>query len=130
GLAAWALRATTWYPAAFAACETLFVFWFAYGTRWRGFNRFGDYSYGIYLWAFPMQQVAASLAPSLPSLLNTVAGFVGALPLAVASWHLIEKPALRLKQRPYAETPSTYRLTLFPTSNRERKHGDLTLRRS
>jgi hypothetical protein len=29
--------------------EAAFVFWFAYRTRWHGYNRFGDYSYGIYL---------------------------------------------------------------------------------
>ena len=37
------LRNTGLYAAAFAVCEVLFVFWFAYGIPWTGFNRFGDY---------------------------------------------------------------------------------------
>jgi peptidoglycan/LPS O-acetylase OafA/YrhL len=102
GILAWLLRSTAVYPVLFAICETLFVFWFAYNTRWRGFNRFGDYSYGIYLWGFPMQQVVNVFAPLLPALLNALFGFLGALSIAVASWHALEKPALRLKGAPRA----------------------------
>ncbi|MDR2013611.1 MAG: acyltransferase [Rhodanobacter sp.] len=101
-LVAWLLRSTVIYPAVFAICEVLFVFWFAYNTRWYGFNRFGDYSYGIYLWGFPMQQIVAVLAPLLPALLNALFGFLAALSVAVMSWHVIEKPALRLKGAPRA----------------------------
>jgi peptidoglycan/LPS O-acetylase OafA/YrhL len=102
GAAAWLLHSTMLYPALFAICEMLFVFWFVYNTRWYGFNRFGDYSYGIYLWGFPMQQVAAALAPPLPALLNALFGFLGALSAAVVSWHALEKPVLRLKGAPRA----------------------------
>jgi peptidoglycan/LPS O-acetylase OafA/YrhL len=60
-------------------------------------HRFGDYSYGTYIYAWPIQQtVEHFLAPRSPYVL-----FVVALPLtllvAIGSWHLIEKPALRLK---------------------------------
>ncbi len=63
------------------------------------FNRFGDYSYGTYIFAYPVQQ---SLMASLPSL--GIAGlFFASLGittvLAVASWHFIEKPAMRLARR-------------------------------
>ncbi len=95
-------RSTPIYPGLFAGCEVLFVFWFAYGPRWHWFNRFGDYSYGIYLWGFPSQQMVAALFPNLPFLLNALCGFVVALLLAIASWHLIEKPALRMKGAPGA----------------------------
>jgi peptidoglycan/LPS O-acetylase OafA/YrhL len=78
----------------------LFIFWFAYDTRWTGFNRFGDYSYGVYLWGYPSQQIVASLYPDLPALANAAAGFVGAVCIAIASWHCIEKPALDLKTLP------------------------------
>jgi peptidoglycan/LPS O-acetylase OafA/YrhL len=59
----------------------------------------GDYSYGLYIYAFPVQQaIIAMWAP-----LHPVTLFALALPitliLAVASWHLIERPALRLKSR-------------------------------
>ena len=65
-------------------------------------GRFGDYSYGTYLLAWPVQQtVMVLVAPTSPYVL-----FAMALPLtlllAVASWHLIERPALRLKGGPSA----------------------------
>jgi peptidoglycan/LPS O-acetylase OafA/YrhL len=56
---AWLCRTSPAYPFLFAAAEVAFVFWFAYATPWRGFNRFGDYSYGLYLWGYPMQQAVA-----------------------------------------------------------------------
>jgi peptidoglycan/LPS O-acetylase OafA/YrhL len=114
---AWLCRATAIYPLVFATGEILFCFWFAYGTQRRGFNRFGDYSYGIYLWGFPVQQMWAAVVPGMSSLANSLAAFPIALSFAVASWHLIEQPALRLK--PPAPKPPNNRPT-----------GDLMGRRS
>jgi peptidoglycan/LPS O-acetylase OafA/YrhL len=98
----WLCRATALYPYLFAGCEVLFVFWFAYNTRWHGFNRYGDYSYGIYLWGYPAQQMVAAVFGTLPFLSNAFAGLCLALLFAVASWYAIEKPALRLKGAPSA----------------------------
>jgi peptidoglycan/LPS O-acetylase OafA/YrhL len=67
--------------------------------QWPTFNRAGDYSYGLYIYAFPIQQTLVRLWPAVPP----VALLAAALPLALAtaalSWHLIEKPALGLKSR-------------------------------
>lgn len=62
-------------------------------------RRLGDYSYGLYIFAFPLQQAIlqwfgptsgwVTLALTLPLLVA----------LAVASWHFVEAPALTLKQR-------------------------------
>jgi len=64
----------------------------------RRFGRFGDLSYGIYIYAFPVQQTIiwawGDRLPFLPSLLLAL---VITLVLAYFSWHYIEKPALRLK---------------------------------
>ncbi len=61
----------------------------------RGFNRFGDYSYGIYIYAFPVQVTVHQLWPDM----GVTGMFVCAMPitlvLAVMSWKLIESPALR-----------------------------------
>jgi peptidoglycan/LPS O-acetylase OafA/YrhL len=61
------------------------------------FTRSGDYSYGIYIYAFPIQQSVVHLWPSVPVTLYIL--ICGALTLACAilSWHLIEKRALAFK---------------------------------
>lgn len=97
---AWISRQTPAYPYLFAAAEVAFVFWFAYNTPWRGFNRIGDYSYGIYLWGYPAQQMLAAWAGPTHNYINAGGGFLLALMLAIVSWHVIEQPALRLKSLP------------------------------
>jgi peptidoglycan/LPS O-acetylase OafA/YrhL len=56
------------------------------------FARFGDFSYGTYLYAFPVQQVIVCMAKGVisPLLLFALATPV-TLTIAVISWHLIEK---------------------------------------
>jgi peptidoglycan/LPS O-acetylase OafA/YrhL len=53
-----------------------------------------DLSYGLYIYAFPLQQVLAA-----HGMLSLWASMAATLPFAAASWFLIEKPALRLKPR-------------------------------
>ncbi|MXV07134.1 acyltransferase [Xanthomonas sp. LMG 9002] len=74
----------------------------AIGLRaWAGMrdvSRFGDLSYGIYIYAWPAQQIGVALlgrrTPYLHLLSITLAATFA---LAAASWHLVEKKALRLK---------------------------------
>jgi len=56
-----------------------------------------DYSYGIYLYAFPIQQTVAKFWPAMPLPLYLAITFSATIALAALSWHWIEKPALRLK---------------------------------
>lgn len=64
----------------------------------QGVSRIGDLSYGIYIYAWPVQQIGVALmgrqTPYLELLCITVPV---TLALAAASWHLIEKKALRFK---------------------------------
>lgn len=69
---------------------------FAPGLLW--FNRLGDYSYGVYLYGWPVQQCLASSFPSMTVLQNTFSAIAASLVLAIASWHLIERPSLSLKR--------------------------------
>ncbi len=59
--------------------------------------RFGDFSYGLYLYAFPVQQAVLAVWPNAdyPVLLCTAL----TVPLAVLSWHLVERPALAWRGR-------------------------------
>lgn len=70
----------------------------------RKFNKLGDYSYGIYIYAFPVQQSTVLLMPNISVLGMTCISGVITLLFAVTSWHLIEKPALALKSRYVAYT--------------------------
>lgn len=97
---AWLCRRTLLYPYAFGIAEVCFVFWFAYRLRWHGYNRFGDYSYGIYLWGFPMQQLVAHWLPTAAPLVNAALGLPLAFAMGVVSWHFVEKPAIGLKAAP------------------------------
>ncbi len=57
-----------------------------------------DYSYGIYIYAFPAQQAALSLGAVTP-VANIALAMVLMLPFAAASWHFLESPALSAKTR-------------------------------
>jgi peptidoglycan/LPS O-acetylase OafA/YrhL len=60
-----------------------------------------DYSYGIYLYGFPITQAILALAPSLRghSVLVFALGTACTLAFAAMSWHVIERRALALKSR-------------------------------
>ncbi len=60
-------------------------------------GRFGDFSYGLYLWGWPVQQVVEQALPGSGWAVNFAIALPIALCLAVLSWRLVEKPALRLK---------------------------------
>jgi peptidoglycan/LPS O-acetylase OafA/YrhL len=63
--------------------------------------RNGDYSYGIYLFGFPVQQtIVYLLPPELRSGYFVLAiGLPFTLALAMCSWHLVERPTLSLKAK-------------------------------
>jgi peptidoglycan/LPS O-acetylase OafA/YrhL len=59
----------------------------------------GDYSYGIYLYGFPVQQVVYQFLPAARVwYLNFFASTVVVWLVAAFSWHAIERPALKLKR--------------------------------
>jgi peptidoglycan/LPS O-acetylase OafA/YrhL len=81
---------------AVAIAYAVFVIGYANIPILARYNRMGDYSYGTYVYAFPLQQMLAAAGIVLP-----LANMLLALPLtllcAVLSWHLVEAPTMRLK---------------------------------
>lgn len=61
----------------------------------RRYNRFGDYSYGLYIYAFPVQQFVVAVVPGIGVAALFLVSAAITLVLAVLSWHLIESPVLR-----------------------------------
>jgi peptidoglycan/LPS O-acetylase OafA/YrhL len=84
-----------------AAAATAFCLAFLPQQAWLKPLRTGpDYSYGIYIYAFPVQQALVALFPQGGAWLNIGLGLALTLPFAALSWHLVEKPALRWKVAP------------------------------
>lgn len=69
-----------------------------YGLR--AIGRQGDLSYGVYLYAFPAQQlVILLLDATAPYAVLLFCAFCITFPAAWLSWQFIERPALRLRSR-------------------------------
>jgi peptidoglycan/LPS O-acetylase OafA/YrhL len=91
----------------FAAFMAYAVLVFAYHPRVRlpRLNRGGDYSYGLYVYAFPVQQTIMFRAPGLTPVELFVQSVVTTLLLAAVSWHFLERPLLGLKSRFSVDPP-------------------------
>lgn len=64
----------------------------------RKYNSIGDYSYGVYIYAFPVQQSIAALWPGITVPVMLVLSSLFTLAVSVLSWYGIEKHALTLKE--------------------------------
>jgi peptidoglycan/LPS O-acetylase OafA/YrhL len=85
--------------AAYLVCLPPFLLHLAYipGGRIRAVNNWGDYSYGVYIYAFPVQQTLALLFPKLTVIGMSLSAGAISLGLAFCSWNLVEKRAMGLK---------------------------------
>ncbi len=72
----------------------LFIAYWPINKNLLSFNKFGDYSYGIYIYACPIQQMIMATKPGLSiwALTLSATPIVGVL--AWLSWHFVEEPAL------------------------------------
>jgi peptidoglycan/LPS O-acetylase OafA/YrhL len=61
--------------------------------------KYGDFSYGMYVYAFPIQQVIVHYFPRIEQPVFFVVSLCATMIVAVFSWHLIEKPALSFKPK-------------------------------
>jgi peptidoglycan/LPS O-acetylase OafA/YrhL len=97
-LAAALLRETPlWMPVLTAALTYgVFLLGFAPGGPFLLYNRLGDYSYGVYIYAFPTQQLMTHLFQPMSPVENIALALPATLAMAVLSWVWVEKPALSL----------------------------------
>ena len=79
-----------------------FILCFAYylPSKIKSFEAYGDFSYGVYLYSFPVQQILSvynvqNYGLAIYNLLTLVIVF----PLAFLSWKLVEKPCIDLIQK-------------------------------
>lgn len=79
-----------------------------YGSFWLGhvawpgkaaYNRLGDYSYGMYIYAFPVQQTVVALMPGISPWMLALVSFPATVALSVLSWAYVEHPALEQREK-------------------------------
>lgn len=76
----------------------LIIFFSFLPSKVSNLGKFGDFSYGFYIYAFPVQQTLIYVFDNRISVLSLILmSVLITLPLAILSWYLIEKQALKLK---------------------------------
>lgn len=101
-LAAWLLGGV-WYRAVGLGTLCLLLPMLASLLPRRGIGWLrNDLSYGVYIWAFPVQQTLAFLGLYSRPMVFIGGAAVITLALALVSWKLVEAPALRMKYRTIA----------------------------
>lgn len=81
-------------------CYTVVVFGSLSTPYIRQTGRFGDISYGVYLYGFPVAQTLSwAFGHDIPFLAHIFLALAFTIILAFFSWHLVEKPALSLKPK-------------------------------
>jgi peptidoglycan/LPS O-acetylase OafA/YrhL len=75
----------------------LYIAYIPYGYI-RRYNRLGDYSFGIYIYAFPIQQSVVALCPTVSVPIMILISAPASALLAVISWHLLESRVIGLKK--------------------------------
>ncbi|WP_447645501.1 acyltransferase family protein [Nocardioides zeae] len=88
-----------YYFAWFTLPYVVLVIGMASTPYFRRAARFGDLSYGMYLWAFPVQQLVVLWIGPQRMLVNLTIVAVVTAALAFVSWHAVEKPSLALKDK-------------------------------
>jgi len=77
---------------------------FSQKMRLQRFGRYGDFSYGLYVFAYPIQQAWVQvLGRGVPLGVLFALCFASTLILAILSWRFVEKPALALKDKRLGE---------------------------
>lgn len=97
-IAGWTYGKGGWLPfGQYAFCYVLI--WFAIRAKFlKNWDKHGDFSYGIYIIAWPLMQFAAYFKLQEAGwLVYHVVIVAGCHIYAYLSWHLIERPALQLK---------------------------------
>lgn len=84
---------------AYALSLPYFVLYIALGAWGKWYNRFGDYSYGVYLYGWISQQLVFHFFPLLSNAIHVMLASVLSLVFAGFSWNFIEEPFLEIKRR-------------------------------
>jgi peptidoglycan/LPS O-acetylase OafA/YrhL len=89
------------FMALYTAALVYLVIWLAHAPSGplATYNRAGDYSYGTYVYAFPLGQSVVTWIPGASAATIVLIALPLTLACAIASWHLLEARMLKLKPR-------------------------------
>lgn len=82
------------FKAVYPWCLAYLVLFAVYALPAAGWAQRRDYSYGLYIYGFVVQQTIVHFVPGISPGALIAASLCVTLVLAIASWHLVEKPAL------------------------------------
>jgi peptidoglycan/LPS O-acetylase OafA/YrhL len=102
--------AVTWHTRLgyffFSLCLPYLVMWMAFARIallkpvLQSVTKWGDFSYGVYLYGYPVEQILSQTFGQKLGIAGLVGlSCIGTLLMAVLSWHLVERPFLKLKKR-------------------------------
>ena len=116
GLLVWVTRGTIAFPLLFAILVVYGTLWIGFvpSTVGRAFSGGWDISYGVYLYAFPIQGLVQHLAAPGDVTTHLALAIIPVMVLATLSWILIERPWLSGTLRPENRQPATTRSTRAP----------------
>src|SRR5581483_7591060 len=85
-----------WFTEIFVICWCYWIFCLGFSriSLLKAYNRLGDYSYGMYIYAFPCEQICAAIWRGVIPIKLVAISFPMTLFLAVSSWHFLEHWAL------------------------------------
>lgn len=86
---------TSWYRYFYMPTVAYCILMAAYRLPHFDIDKFGDISYGVYIYAWPIQQLVWSQGQN--AYVNAALATLIVVPVAYASWRFVEKPALSLR---------------------------------
>jgi len=89
----------TWFGIALVAVTLALCVGSARLPAWTGHIKRHDYSYGIYIWHWPVIVMLREVLPPMGPKRLALVTLTLVIPLAMLSWHLVERPALRGARR-------------------------------
>lgn len=95
-LITWLLRNGPAFRYAFYLTFALTPLWLMTLKPIKALRTKGDYSYGVYVYGWPIQQTIAAIVPNIGVHANQFASLSVAIIIAAVSWHIIEKPFISI----------------------------------
>lgn len=75
------------------------AFWLG-SLQWKpllAYNKLGDYSYGVYIYAWPVQECLVAIDDAMTPFKLMASAMVISMAAAICSWHFLERPVLALR---------------------------------